>query len=223
MSLSSEAYAQNPEIQEAVKHARVAQTIECVKMIRYMRRNYERNAAAKAAYREIEIYLLAAARRLKRGEKFFSGTSAVEELTREAEKLGLYAKHWAKVDGAMIETPMDGNVQRFPNHPVIGKIFEAAMNEVRIEPLTEEECRQLPLKNRLIWDLVKAAESGKRLSPNDIAIRCKSFGMYTFEEVREVYLQIGYSVCGIAKLSYFDGVDIDSCCWQGSCKKEEKR
>jgi len=128
-------------------------------------------------------------------------------------------QHWAKVNGKKIETEMDGNVQRFPKHPVIGKIFDAGLYAVRIEPLSEEERRQLPLKNRLVWDLVKAAEKGDRLSPNDIAVRFKSMGMYTLDEVREVYLQIGYSVSGFAELSYFENDQIDSCCWAGSCKK----
>lgn len=132
-------------------------------------------------------------------------------------------KHWTKVNGQKIWLEMDKNVARLPKHPVIGKIFDAGLYSVRIEPLSEEERRQLPLKNRLVWDLVKAAEKGERLSPNDIAVRFRSMEMYTVDEVREVYLQIGYSLGGFAELSYFDGDEIDSCCWKGSCKTTKIR
>src|SRR3989304_4709500 len=131
--------------------------------------------------------------------------------------------HWAKVNGKKIGLVMDGKVARLPKHPVIGKISDAGLYSVRIEPLTEEERRQLPLKNRLIWDLVKAAEKGERLSPNDIAVRFRSMEMYTLAEVREVYLQIGYSLGGFAELSYFGKDKIEACCWNGTCKKKKAK
>lgn len=79
MSNFSEAYARDPDIAGAVKHARISQAIECVRMLRWMRRNPpNRNAASLSTLKDAETYLLAGARRLKRGERFWTSTSVVD-------------------------------------------------------------------------------------------------------------------------------------------------
>lgn len=47
-------------------------------------------------------------------------------------------------------------------------------------------------------------------------------GRYSTEEVRALYLQIGYSVSGLRDLEAFSGAEMDSCCFRGH-KKAPKR
>lgn len=76
-------------------------------------------------------------------------------------------------------------------------------------------------ENRILRDLFDAAGRGRKFDFNDIAFRFGR-GAYTIEEVREVYLRIGYSVGGIAELSYFEDVGMDSCCWRKTCRRKRK-
>lgn len=77
MSNFSEFYARDPDIQSAVRHARIDQTVKCVRMVRRMRRR-DHVPAFRAALTEVETLLLAGARRLKRGQAFKSSTTRVD-------------------------------------------------------------------------------------------------------------------------------------------------
>jgi len=69
-------------------------------------------------------------------------------------------------------------------------------------------------RNRILDDLLTAATAGNKLDLNEIVIRYRR-GLYTKEEMKGLYLNIGYSVCGISDLSIFEDEKMDSCCWQG--------
>lgn len=67
--------------------------------------------------------------------------------------------------------------------------------------------------NRIVRDLVDAARDGRKYDINAI-VQKYGYGEYTYEELKEFYLSIGYSVCGIAELSFFQGQTMRSCCWE---------
>jgi hypothetical protein len=67
--------------------------------------------------------------------------------------------------------------------------------------------------NRIVRDLVDAARDGRKFDINAIA-RKYGYGEYTYQELKEFYLTIGYSVSGIAELSFFQGQTMRSCCWE---------
>jgi len=68
-------------------------------------------------------------------------------------------------------------------------------------------------RNRIIDDLVEAARNASKLDLNMIIMRYHD-GKYTYEELKQLYLNIGYSVSGIAELSFFQHQAMRCCCWE---------
>lgn len=75
-------------------------------------------------------------------------------------------------------------------------------------------------RNRILDDLLEAARFGNKLDLNMISIRYQE-GKYTREEMKGLYLNIGYSVSGISDLSFFSREKMDCCCWRGHKKKRK--
>lgn len=68
-------------------------------------------------------------------------------------------------------------------------------------------------RNRIIDDLVEAARNQRKLDLNMIIVRYHD-GKYTLNELKGLYLNMGYSVSVIAELSFFEKESMDSCCWR---------
>ena len=65
--------------------------------------------------------------------------------------------------------------------------------------------------NRIVRDLLDAAQEGKKFGLTEIAQK-QGAGEYTLDEILELYRLIGYSTCGLAEV--FERVKIETCEWK---------
>lgn len=86
----------------------------------------------------------------------------------------------------------------------------ATINRKRFPTVLVDKVQRFPA-NRIIRDLVDAARDGLKLDLNEIAIRAAK-GMYSKEEMHELYRLIGYSVCGFSEV--FEDDRIGSSMWK---------
>jgi hypothetical protein len=86
----------------------------------------------------------------------------------------------------------------------------ATINRKRYATVLVDNVQRFP-QNRIIRDLLDAAQAGQKLDLNGIAIRAAN-GAYCKEEMRELYRLIGYSVCGFSEV--FEDDKIGSSMWK---------
>ena len=67
--------------------------------------------------------------------------------------------------------------------------------------------------NPIVRDFMDAASAGKKFDLNTVAMK-HGREEYSTKEFLEFYMLIGYSMSGLAELSYFEGYSMDCCDWK---------
>lgn len=73
-------------------------------------------------------------------------------------------------------------------------------------------------KNPIVRDMMDAARVGRKFDLNDVAEK-HGMGDYTTKELLEFYMLIGYTIGGLAELSFFQGYKMSTCEWSHLEKK----
>lgn len=99
--------------------------------------------------------------------------------------------------------------------------FKTALDDHGVQRfLPHNECPPELVEKMRAWDdYLNSKESRYEpipagiYTPNDLAIDFHR-GVYTVDEMLSYETYCGYSVCGLADLSYFDGLEIDNPLWE---------
>lgn len=75
--------------------------------------------------------------------------------------------------------------------------------------------------NPIVRNFVDAASEGRKFNLNDVAMK-HEMGEYTTKDLLEFYMLIGYSIGGLAELSYFEGYQMDTCEWKKAAQTPAK-
>lgn len=144
-------------------------------------------------------------------------------------------EHWGEISGKrypLILDPKSGR-HRFKANPVVRQMVDAASagkmltldacvfetGDLATKDRIVDEFLAAAMKNRVVQDFTDAAAAGKKFDLNTVASRFMA-ERYTSKELLELYKLIGYSMGGLAELSYFERYQMDTCEWK---KPVEKR